>query len=930
MLDEALALPPTGRESWLVDLAGTDPHMAAILRQLLSVKSAHATLDQLSPEAPARLLANAMLGSRFELAPGMMVGPYRLLHTLGAGGMASVWLAEQTTAVIRQVALKIPHVGLEPRAATTNRFARERDLLAALEHERIARLYDAGVSVDGVPFLAMEWIDGVPITRYCDEHRLPVIARIALFRQVLDAVAFAHTRLVIHRDLKPSNILVTRRGQVKLLDFGVANLLASDASATVAGAADALTPDTASPEQLAGAPLGTSSDVYSLGVILYELLTGHKPYTLDRSSPSLHAALMATTVQPLSEAVTEAAAAERAMSLAQLRRSLGAEIEAIVGRCLARAPAQRYSNVESLAADLDRLARREPVSAFGDGLGYRLRCFVRRQRWPLAASTALVMAVFAGSAATLWQGQQALAQARRAQAIQAFLLSLFRSNTPAVAEGHETTARELLARGSQRADSDLKDQPLALAELHSELGDIYDEMGDETAALEHLDRALAGFRALGLADSRDGLTALFRHGTVLMGQSQDPAARADLLRCLERGRQLYGPRHRWAVGAREKLAFMLLETGESQAAADMAVEALAQPVGEDLANDELRRLRVLVILGEAQTDLGDYRAARATLSRAVALSEGSAGYSAVDRLVYRVLLTRAIFYSGDAAAAEPAAGALVKDEERILGASHPLVFPARQLWSHSLAQLGRYSEAIDVQRRSLELAESQPAPSAERIAGQRQVLAAQLALAGRYREAEPLARQALAQWGTAESELVPRRPLARRVLGVAMLGQNRLPEAQTELDLAITEGRRLPHYTTQPEWPVLLGSAADVRRLAGDLPGALPLLAESCAVLGHSPGIGSPPALRCMAMLTWLRASAAPRDAAARGGFDSAASAYADALPASHLGRLDLMLLASELDALTGQPAARDLDHARTAWAAIVGSRPPARIAFLH
>ena len=234
LLDEALALPPAERENWLTLLAAREPDMVEIIRRLLAAETSHTASDRLSHGVPTRLFASAIGSQRVALQAGVMVGNYRLIRPLGQGGMASVWLAEQTSAVIRQVALKIPHVGLEPQAAASERFARERDLLAALEHERIARLYDAGVTADGVAFLAMEWIDGVPITRFCDERQLSVDARLTLFRQVLDAVAFAHSRLVIHRDLKPSNILVLESGQIKLLDFGVANLL-SDPPAGRAG-----------------------------------------------------------------------------------------------------------------------------------------------------------------------------------------------------------------------------------------------------------------------------------------------------------------------------------------------------------------------------------------------------------------------------------------------------------------------------------------------------------------------------------------------------------------------------------------------------------------------------------------------------------------------------------------------------------------------
>ncbi|MGZ5252017.1 MAG: serine/threonine-protein kinase, partial [Caldimonas sp.] len=226
LLDEAMSLDRDARAAWLPRLDATAPDIAAHVRRLIAAHDRADGSDALEAP-PAELVAAAFAcsGDAPPLAPGTMLGPYRLVERIGEGGMASVWLAEQTLNVVRRVALKIPHAGLEDAAAMTARFAHERDFLAGLEHPHIARLYDAGASESGLPYLAMEWIDGVPITRFADERRLAVAPRIALFLQALQAVRHAHARLIIHRDLKPSNIIVTADGQVKLLDFGIARLL---------------------------------------------------------------------------------------------------------------------------------------------------------------------------------------------------------------------------------------------------------------------------------------------------------------------------------------------------------------------------------------------------------------------------------------------------------------------------------------------------------------------------------------------------------------------------------------------------------------------------------------------------------------------------------------------------------------------------------
>src|SRR5438477_6256661 len=272
LLDEALALPAADRQAWLEALPSAVDGLGPTLRELLSREAGGEsdaflkTLPRLGPS----LRDSGDAGSA-RLRAGVAVGSYRLLRELGRGGMGSVWLAERTDGVLkRPVALKLPHAGAYG-AHFVQRFARERDILAALSHPHIARLYDAGLADDGQPFLALEYIDGEPLGKYADGRRLNIPGRLALFRQILDAVQYAHARLVAHRDLKPSNILVDGDGNVRLLDFGIAKLIANDAGAEsdLTQAAGLLfTPDYASPEQIAGVPLTIATDVYSLGVIL--------------------------------------------------------------------------------------------------------------------------------------------------------------------------------------------------------------------------------------------------------------------------------------------------------------------------------------------------------------------------------------------------------------------------------------------------------------------------------------------------------------------------------------------------------------------------------------------------------------------------------------------------------------------------------------
>jgi serine/threonine-protein kinase len=544
LLDEALDLEGPARQAWLDDLGRREPALGPTLRNLLERSGLRPTAELLQQ------------GAAFDVEPprdfaaGEAVGPYRLLRPLGTGGMGEVWLAERSDGALqRQVALKLPTLGAR-RAVLMQRFARERDILASLEHPHIARLYDAGVAGDGQPYLALEFVEGRRIDDWCRERASPLAERIGLVLQVADAVTYAHSRLVLHRDLKPANILVDDVGRVRLLDFGIARLMegeqAEETQLTQIGGR-ALTVDYASPEQIRGEPIGTASDVYSLGVVAYELLAGAKPHELGGGRPlgalEMAAALAAAEAKPASARAGDPV----------LRRALRGDLDAILHKALEKDVPARFASVAALAEDLRRHLRGELVLARPGGRWYRARKFVRRHRLPVAAGAAAALALAGGLVVAAWQAGLAREQAKkarelaelaqkeaaRAAAVQEFLLDIFRANSTRQADpvaAQRTTARELLDIGAARLPEQLKGEPESQLAVRGTLADMYLQLGlaERASALSEENLALAR-RTFGARSVRLAQFLLAHVATVQerSGREQVPALLDEALAVLD-------------------------------------------------------------------------------------------------------------------------------------------------------------------------------------------------------------------------------------------------------------------------------------------------------------------------------------------------------------------------------------------------------------
>jgi serine/threonine-protein kinase len=501
LLNELLEAPAPERSARLAVMDAEDPGLAAELASLLDIKAQIETEGFLE-RSPLEMLVQAA-------GVGRTVGSYTLEREIGAGGMGTVWLARRSDGrYAGRAAVKLLNLALLGRAGI-ERFRREGNALARLAHPNIAHLVDAG-TVDGQPFLVLEYIDGVPIDTWCDTRKLDAEARVQLFGQVLGAVAYAHSQLILHRDLKPSNILVTPQGQVKLLDFGIARLLdessSGESSEVTQLAGRALTPDYAAPEQVQGQAASTATDVYALGVVLFHLLAGAHPTA--RAGATQVERLRAIVEDEPRRSSDAAAAADAATAQARgttaqaLARRLRGDLDNIVAKALKKAPAERYATADAFAADLQRFLVHEPVSARGDSRMYRLGKFVRRNRLVVSATAIVVVALLAGVGGIVWQAAEA--QRQRVQAVQerdraqtllgrnrAIAEFVHRMFTESLPQGEAALIQRMLERGEAMVARDTQLSNADRAELLHVLGSYYAELENAHRADELLRQARA-------------------------------------------------------------------------------------------------------------------------------------------------------------------------------------------------------------------------------------------------------------------------------------------------------------------------------------------------------------------------------------------------------------------------------------------------------
>ena len=681
------------------------------------------------------------------LREGELVGRYRVLREIGRGGMSVVYLAARADdAFDQRVALKVLDRAPRDREARA-RFGQERQILASLDHPNIARLLDGGMDDRGRPYIIMELVEGEPIDRYCDGRGLSVDARLALVEGVARAVAYAHRRLVVHRDLKPSNLLVTATGEVKLLDFGIAKLLGPEAAGVFAApptrtALRVLTPEYAAPEQVRGEPVTTASDVYQLGLILFELLTGRRAHGLAGDSLTEIERVICTGEPPRpSRSVTGAA----------LRRRLAGDLDSIVLTALRKEPDRRYASPADLAADLERHRAGLPVAARGDGLAYRAGKLIRRHRLAVAAAAAIALSLVGGLGAALWQARAARLEAQKATAVRDFLVRIFEVANPDESQGRAVTARELLDRGAARIET-LQDEPEVRAELLSVAGASYQSLGLYDAARPLLERSLRlqrrlhGERSLGAAGVESSLAALaYKQGDTRRSES--------LLRAALATHRALLPADDFRVADNLfGLGDCLLDYDRDEEAAALLREALAilrkrqarRPAGEVSATEDSKAGEILNDLGMLRHRARDLDGAERLYRESLAIERRVHGpvHSTVAVPLHNLgalLTTR-----GRLAEAEAAFRQVIALETRLYGGDHPDMADSWGYLGHVLRDRGDLAGAEAAYRRSLAINRAKRGASHFGTFSALHNLGRLLVRADRAAEAEPLLREALA------------------------------------------------------------------------------------------------------------------------------------------------------------------------------------------
>jgi eukaryotic-like serine/threonine-protein kinase len=807
LFDELADAPTIERSSRLAVECAADPELRASVESLLAKDKANDDLLGVIGNA-----ADDLLEQYDDRLVGTRIGPYELKSVIGQGGMSTVYAAKRADAQYEQtVAIKVIHqTSLHPRLRA--RLRAERHILATLDHPCIARLIDSGEMEDGAPYLVMEYVDGLAADVYCDSQTLFVRERLELFVQICAAVQFAHRNLVVHRDIKPANILVTEAGAPKLLDFGIAKLLAPDSLSHTVPVTRLqeriLTPENAAPEQVLGRAITTATDVYALGVLLYQLLTGRSPYRLQTYSQlQLERAICMDEPLRPSQAIRSQLTGESDKDLAliaerrglpadRLRKRLAGDLDAIVGMAMRKEPALRYASADALADDIRRHLASEPVLARQGDKRYRTVKFIRRHAMPLglAAAAFVLMAGVAGL--TLFQNhrieqaRQATAEQRdRAQQVSAFMVDVFAQADPYQAQGRDTSARELLDRGAAKIMAQLDTQPEVRAELLESIGISYRRLGFADRAVPPLERALELRRRASPPDPNLIVAALSNLADALFASGQIPSAEGKLQEALALATTTP------IVDATAKAAVLkqlghLTLNGKGEPDAAIAYFNHALSLSKEAAGVEATVAALYDQIADAASWKSDYVTAERSARKALAIYQTTLSSNHPERVIATNNLGFYLVQQGKLAEAEPLLLEASANAKSVFGPRHPRVADILAHVASLYEKRGDYGRAIETARSAVEIAKASSGEKNYLTGYYLDALANLLFESGNLAAAETNMRHALSIFATTLQPQHLYIASSRQTLGEILLKKDNLAAAEAEFRSALKINRQ--------------------------------------------------------------------------------------------------------------------------------------------
>jgi serine/threonine-protein kinase len=760
----ALDRDPGERAAFLDQACAGNPSLRAEVERLIASDEQAASFLEQAVQAGVQMVTEDRGGS----IVGQRIGPYLIKRELGHGGMSAVYLAVRADDQYqKRVAIKLIKRGMDTEDIL-RRFRNERQILAGLDHPNIAKLLDGGTTEDGLPYFVIEYIEGVPINEYGDSHKLSTVERLKLFRTVCSAVHYAHQNLVVHRDLKPGNILVTSDGAPKLLDFGIAKLLNPELSPqTIDPTAIGLrlmTPAYASPEQIQGKTITTASDVYSLGVLLYELLTGHRPYRVENWQPQeIERIICETEPERPSTAISrveevlasdgktrikltpELVSRTRDGQPEKLRRRLSGDLDTIVLMAMRKEPPRRYASVEQLSEDIRRHLIGLPVIARKGTFSYRAGKFVRRHRVVVAFLVLIVgfaITMTVQSARIARERDRAASERDKAERVNAFLQEMLASVDPRK-KGREITVAAVLDEAARRVETELIDQPEIEASVRTTIGTTYQSLGLYDAAETHLRRALAIRQKLFGEEHPHVAESMHNLGLLLTDMSKYQKAEPLLDEALVMRRKLRGPEHPDIAQSLNSLGVLLRTKSEYQEAEDRFREALVMR-RKLLGPEHLDVAQSLNNLASVLWAQGKLKEAESLYREALAMNRKRLGLEHPDVATNLNNLANVLYDNGDYNEAESLHREALAMNRKRLGPEHPDVAGSLHNLAVVLHAKGNYNEAESMFREALVMRRKLLGPEHLDVATTMNNLARLLHAKGEYEEAELLLREALA------------------------------------------------------------------------------------------------------------------------------------------------------------------------------------------